>query len=221
MYYVVFNSVWPGSKFFDKRVRQAMILLMNRKQIIDTALSGVGQPTGEPSVAFPDGCNPAGLDFGGTDVAKAQALLKEAGVTNLSFNLSTVPGFGAILAPQIAQVYQQQLAQAGVKVNIANLDTGTWLNQVFTTGQFDATINWFTGDADATQIINYWNPTAAGFDKGFLADDPQLDSLIATAQGQAPGPARTATLRQACQAILKDASMVPIATKPTRLSSAA
>jgi peptide/nickel transport system substrate-binding protein len=215
LYYIVFNSVWSGSKFLDPRVRQAMILILNRQQIIDTALSGAGQPTGEPSVAFPDGCNPAGLDFGTQDVTKAQALLKAAGVTNLSFNVSTVTDFGAILAPQIAQVYQQQLSQAGVKITTNNLDSGTWINQVFTTGHFDATINWFTGDADATQIINYWNPAASGFDKGFVADDPQLDSLIATAQGQAPGSARTATLRQICQAILSDANMVPIATKPT------
>jgi ABC-type transport system substrate-binding protein len=178
-------------------------------------LGGVGQPTGEPSVAFPDGCNPAGLVYGSPDPTKAKQLLKDAGVDNLSFNISTVTDFGAILAPQIAEVFQQQLAQAGIKVTITNQDAGTWINQVFTKGQFDATINWFTGDADATQIINYWNPSAAGFDKGFVADDPQLDSLISTAQGQAPGSARTTTLRQICQAILSDANMVPIATKPT------
>jgi peptide/nickel transport system substrate-binding protein len=214
-YFIAFNPTWSGSKFVDPRVRKAMVLALNRQRIIDTALGGVGVPTADPPVTFADGCDPAAMNGGKMDVAQAQALLKQAGVENLSFEITVVPGFGAVLAPQMAQVIQQDLAQIGVKVTITTLETGAWIDRTFTKGEFDATLNWATGGPDASLILNVLDPAKTPAFSKWMLNDPQLNQMINEAQAATPGAARTATLRQICQRVLDNGVYIPIATKPT------
>ena len=106
----------------DNRVRQALKLATDRSAILQAARLGYGVTGRDTPIG------PVFEDYylnvpePKRDVEKAKALLKEAGAENLQI---TVTAQNAMDIPQIAQVWQQQLAEAGVKVdvNVVPVDT--------------------------------------------------------------------------------------------------
>jgi peptide/nickel transport system substrate-binding protein len=212
-YYLMLNSNAPGGKFADARVRQAINIAMRRADIAKTALNGLGKPTGVTPVGLPDSCDPAKLPSATADLDKAKALLKEAGVSNLSFSLAV---FSTEPAPAIAQVIQQQLAEIGVDVKIEQLDEGSWAGKVYgeSPATFDAAMSWFAGYANAGMVAQWWNPEKAVFNLGFMKPNPTLNQTIASAIATPEGPDRAGALQDLCTAVDEDAQMIPLVTRP-------
>ncbi|TCR90689.1 MULTISPECIES: ABC transporter substrate-binding protein [Rhizobium/Agrobacterium group] len=124
--------------FNDKRVRQALMMALDRKTIIDGAWSSLGTPIG--SHYTPN--DPGYVDMTGTlpfDPAKAKALLAEAGYPNgFTFTIKTpqMP-----YAPRSAQVMQAMFADIGVTMNIEPTEfPAKWVQDVFTGRDYDMTI---------------------------------------------------------------------------------
>jgi ABC-type dipeptide/oligopeptide/nickel transport system permease component/ABC-type transport system substrate-binding protein len=121
----------------DVRVRQAIQHALDRRAIIDGAMYGYGQPIGSH---FPPQ-NAAYVDLTGLyphDVAKAKALLAQAGYPNgLTLTMKLPPPNYARRSGEIAA---SQLAAAGIKVKIENLEWAQWLDQVFGRHAFDLTV---------------------------------------------------------------------------------
>ena len=123
--------------FSDLRVRRALAHAVDRRAVIDGAMFGYGQPIGSH---FPPQ-DPDYIDLTGLyphDVAKARALLAQAGYPN---------GFDAVLrlpppsyARRSGEIIAAQLAQAGVRVRIENLEWAQWLGRVYGDHDFDMTI---------------------------------------------------------------------------------
>ena len=123
--------------FSDIRVRRALAYAVDRRAVIEGAMFGYGQPIGSH---FPPQ-DPDYLDLTGLyphDVAKARALLAQAGYPN---------GFDATLrlpppsyARRSGEIIAAQLAQAGVRVRIENLEWAQWLGRVYGDHDFDMTI---------------------------------------------------------------------------------
>jgi peptide/nickel transport system substrate-binding protein len=119
--------------FNDVNVRQALRLLVDRQQLIDSALDGYGVPGS-------DVFSPYDPDFDSslrrvTDIPQAKFLLKKSGHENLSVVLTTSPVATGTVA--MATVLAQQAKAAGVtiKLNTVNSDTffatGKYLNWTF------------------------------------------------------------------------------------------
>ena len=121
----------------DLRVRRAISYALDRRAIIDGAMYGYGTPIGSH---FPP-ANPAYVDLTGVyphDVAKARALLAEAGYANgLTLKLKLPP---PSYARRGGEIIAAQLAQAGIHVEIENLEWAQWLDQVYTRHEFDMSI---------------------------------------------------------------------------------
>jgi peptide/nickel transport system substrate-binding protein len=121
----------------DIRVRRALQYALDRRTIIDGAMYGYGTPIGSH---FPPQ-NAAYVDLTGLyphDVAKAKALLAQAGHPNgLDLTLKLPPPNYARRSGEIAAA---QLAQAGVRVKIENLEWAQWLDQVYGRHAFDLSI---------------------------------------------------------------------------------
>ncbi len=107
--------------FNDVRVRQAMRLIMDRKQAIATALYGQGVPAGDTYGRF----DPSYKDFvREQDIEKAKSLLKAAGQSNLKVELVTSPLAAGIV--EACQVLAQNAKAAGVTINVRKLDPGSF-----------------------------------------------------------------------------------------------
>ncbi|MGN9785400.1 ABC transporter substrate-binding protein [Nonomuraea sp. ZG12] len=215
-YYLMLNSLNP--KFADPRVRQAVNMALDREQIAAVALGGQGKPTGVTPAGLPGSCDPATLPSAtGDGAAKAKELLAQAGVQNLSFTLTI---YATAPAPAVAQVIQQNLQQAGVTVNIEQMDEASWSGKVYgeTPAKFDAALSWFAGYADPGMVTTWWNPEVAGFSKGFMRPDKELNELIATASETPAGAERTRALAEVCAKVDTDAQMIPLVTRPVALA---
>ena len=121
----------------DLRVRRAISYALDRRAIIDGAMFGYGTPIGSH---FPPS-NPAYVDLTGLyphDLAKAKALLADAGYARgLTLSLKLPP---PSYARRGGEIVAAQLAQAGIHVEIENLEWAQWLDQVYTRHDFGMSI---------------------------------------------------------------------------------
>jgi peptide/nickel transport system substrate-binding protein len=109
--------------FNDVRVRQAFRLIVDRKQMIEQVLSGQGRVANDMYSPF-DPAYDSALAQHAQDLEQAKSLLKQAGHEGLQVQLVTSDVFQGVVAA--AQVFAQQASGAGVKVNIRQVDTGTF-----------------------------------------------------------------------------------------------
>lgn len=174
--------------FDDKRVRQALMMALDRKTIIEGAWSGFGTPIG--SHYTPN--DPGYKDLTGTlpyDTAKAKALLAEAGYPNgFTFTIKTPQ---MAYAPRSAQVMQAMFAEIGVTMNIEPTEfPAKWVQDVLTGRDYDMTI---VAHAEPRDIdiysrdpyyFNYKNPDFNELMKKvqLTADPAEQDKLYGQAQ---------------------------------------
>ncbi|MCG5218388.1 ABC transporter substrate-binding protein [Streptosporangium soli] len=215
-YYLMLNTKAASSKFADPRVRQAINMAMDRGQIADVAVGGQGKPTGATPAGLPGACDPARLPSATGGPEGAKKLLAAAGVRDLSFTLSI---YSTEPAPAVAQVIQQNLQQAGIKVNIEQMDEASWAGKVYgkAPATFDAALSWFAGYADPGMVAKWWNPDVAGFNSGFMKSDKELNELIDAANTVPSGAGRTEALAKVCAKADTDAQMIPLVTRPATI----
>ncbi|MBB3655856.1 peptide/nickel transport system substrate-binding protein [Rhizobium sp. BK650] len=124
--------------FDDKRVRQALMMAIDRQTVIDGAWSGLGTAIG--SHYTPN--DPGYQDMTGVlpyNVEKAKALLAEAGYPN-GFTF-TIKSPQMAYAPRSAQVMQAMFAEIGVTMNIEPTEfPAKWVKDVLTGRDYDMTI---------------------------------------------------------------------------------
>jgi len=108
--------------FNDVRVRQAMRLLVDRPQLINSALNGYG--TVGADVSSPYDPNYDTSLHRNIDIAQAKHLLKQAGQENLAVQLVTSAVATGTVA--MATVLQQQAKAAGVNITLKTVDPTTF-----------------------------------------------------------------------------------------------
>ena len=176
----------------DLRVRRAISYALDRRAIIDGAMYGYGTPIGSH---FPP-ANPAYVDLTGVyphDVAKARALLAEAGYTRgLTLSLKLPP---PSYARRGGEIIAAQLKQAGIRVEIENLEWAQWLDQVYTRHDFDMSI---VGHAEPLDYDIY---AREGYYFGYA--NPDFNALIA-ALDDTVDPGRRSELLKRIQRKLAD-----------------
>jgi peptide/nickel transport system substrate-binding protein len=174
--------------FNDKRVRQALMMAIDRQTVIEGAWSGLGTAIGSHYTPNDRGY----VDLTGVhayDPAKAKALLAEAGYANgFSFTIKTPQ---MAYAPRSAEVMQAMLAEIGVTMTIEPTEfPAKWVQDVFKATDYDMTI---VAHAEPMDIdiyardpyyFNYKNPAfAAVLDKIEQTADPAAqDALYGEAQ---------------------------------------
>jgi peptide/nickel transport system substrate-binding protein len=109
--------------FDDVRVRQAMRLIVDRKQMVAQVLSGFGSVANDLYARYDPAYNKE-LPQRQQDFEQAKSLLKQAGQENLTVELVTAPVFQGIV--EAAQVFAEQAKGAGVTVKVRKVDSGTF-----------------------------------------------------------------------------------------------
>ncbi len=201
-----------SSIFSDPRLRQALELALNRKQLIDTAFAGVGRPSAAISPGY-GVCNPNAMPNSTQNVQRARSLVAAAGATGKSVTISA-PSYDSTLLP-IAQVLQQQLNAIGLKVSVVPISLGDLVSKIYNAKSvnFDLVVNWFTGLGDPAMVLRNWIGSVAGYDKLWLApNQPLLRSILKTSLTE-PGSARDKLMFKTCQLIAADASIIPLSTR--------
>ncbi|MGO4387955.1 ABC transporter substrate-binding protein [Microvirga sp. 2YAF29] len=161
--------------FDNPKVREAVNYAINRKEIVDAALFGAGVPGGPLSPALKSWA----LDvnqFGcyTHDPAKAQALLKEAGVaTPVTVSMKVLPRQDI---KDVAQVVQEQLNKAGFKVELVNQEQGQFI-QDWRNSNFDMFASINAGQPDPDEYF-YRTFRTGGSTNVFKYSDAEIDGLL-------------------------------------------
>jgi peptide/nickel transport system substrate-binding protein len=184
--------------FDNPKVREALNYALNRQEIVQAALFGAGVPGGSLSPALKDwAVDVASFPCFRHDPAKAQTLLREAGITApIAITLLVLPRQDI---RDIAQVVQQQLNRAGFRVELRIPEIGQFV-QDWRNSNFDAFASTNAGSTDPDDYY-YRTFRTGGSTNVFKYSNPELDALLDSGRRETAIPARKAAYDRA-QAIL-------------------
>lgn len=204
--YIQFNMAnGPrGQLLADQRLREAIDLAIDRETLVKVAFNNAFI-AGNQWVAPASYYYQKNIPVPKRDVAKAKALLKEAGQPNLTFKLITRPDRDYQVP---AQVVQAMLAEAGINMIIDTQENATGLNNG-AKGDFDALFSVWSGRIDPDGNISLYNVCgAAGNMSRYCNED--LNKLINEARGIVDPAARKALYDKAAAIWLKDRPLLAL-----------
>ena len=157
--------------FKDVRVRQALALALDKREIIDGVLLGFGRSATGP---FP----PSSWAFDPTvpelpfDPSRAKSLLGEAGWRDTDgdgvldkggtpFSFTVITNQGNKMREQTAVILQAHLARIGVKVNVRVLEWSSFIHDFVDKSNFDAIILGWNLGRDPDQYL-IWHSSQKG-----------------------------------------------------------
>jgi peptide/nickel transport system substrate-binding protein len=184
------------------QVRQAIASAVDRQGIADGALNGTCNPVDQLFVKGTLGYDPNFQNPYPYDPAKASSLLKQAGVSNPSFNVVFSSGS---TQQSVTTALQAELATIGVKLDAHAVDPSQSII-AFNQQNFDAAANAIAGTVDPALVTNYALfsalPVAAG--------DTELQALAAQAAAELDQSKREALYQQINQKVITDALFIPV-----------
>lgn len=120
MFYVGLNVTTPPLD--KKEVRQAISYAIDRKRVVQTGLSGVGEASAIPWPKFSPAYSEAKQNAYAFDLEKAKALLAQVGLSG-GFDLPFVTTQGLPGLAKMAQIIQSDLAKANIRAKIEEVES--------------------------------------------------------------------------------------------------
>ena len=157
----------------DSRVRRAFEASLDRQAMIDVVYAGLYTPTVQAVPATSPFYVPS-ITPPGRDVAKAQALLKEAGVTLPVPITLTVPNNPDLR--QLAEVIQSMAGEAGFDVKLNVMEFASSL-AAEARGDFEAYLLIWSGRVDADGNLTQFMRTGAS-NNNQKYSNPEVDKLL-------------------------------------------
>ena len=186
----------------DAKVREAFELSLDRAGIVQVVMDNeatVGNQWVAPNNAY----YARNVPVPKRDVARARALLKEAGVPNPSFTLVTPTTSDA---QRLALVVQAMAKDAGFDVKIQSTEFATSLNMA-DKGEFEAYVLAWSGRADPDGNIYSFDACKQPLNyAGYCV--PEVDELLAKARTQREPAERKKSYEQVAAKVLKDRPIV-------------
>jgi peptide/nickel transport system substrate-binding protein len=200
-----------GKKPLDNpKVRQAVGLALNREALVKGAF--FGQATPILGGVVPDwNWGYADIKFFAPqgDVAKAKALLAEAGFPNgFETSMTIASSFPAMMA--MAPIIQANLAAIGVKAKIGTMEIPRYWDEVWSTSNFDiTTMYWLSPLADPDDFVtnNYKCGMAINVQKSC---SKEMDAILEEAKTAPTEDARKAAYKKMQELSLQEMDIVPL-----------
>jgi peptide/nickel transport system substrate-binding protein len=186
----------------DARVREAFELALDREGIVQVAMDGEAD-VGNQWVAPTNAYYSKNVPIPKRDVARAKALLAEAGVTNPSFTLVTPTTSDA---QKIAQIVQAMVKDAGFDVKIQSTEFATSLDMA-DKGQFEAYVLAWSGRADPDGNLYSFDFCKAPLDYAGYCK-PEVDELLNRSRSALDPAERKKIYEQIAAIVLKDRPIV-------------
>jgi len=182
----------------DARVREALERAVDRQALVNVAFEGLWIP-GNQSVPPGHPFYANALPVPPRDVARAQALLREAGHQRVRVRLS-VPNTTDYI--QASEVIQAMAAEAGIDIEIQQTETATLLRQ-WTSGDFEALIIQWSGRVDLDGNIFSFNACGQSLNGGHYCNRA-VDAAMEDGRRNVDTAARAAAYERAARLYLAD-----------------
>jgi len=174
--YLAFGYTYLGYNlkrplFQDVRVRQALAFAINKQEIIDGVLLGLGKEATGPYKPDTWVYNPDVKRYP-YDPDQARKLLAEAGWKDSdgdgvldrngeNFSFTIVTNQGNDLRVKTGEILQRRFREVGVEVKLRVIEWASFLKEFINPGNFDATILGWTGGPEPDQY-NIWHSSKTG-----------------------------------------------------------
>jgi len=186
----------------DPRVREAFELSLDRDGIVQVAMDGeatVGNQWVPPANSY----YAKNMPVPKRDVARAKALLQEAGVPNPSFTLMTPTNSDQ---QKTAQVVQAMAREAGFDVKIQSTEFSTSLD-LADKGQFEAYVLAWSGRADPDGNIYSFDACKQPLNNAGYCK-PEVDAILTRSRTTRDPAERQKLYEQLAALALKDRSII-------------
>ena len=185
--YLGFNLKYP--LFKDRRVRRAIAYAIDKKEIVDVVLFGLGSIATGPYVPHTWPYNPNVKRYP-YNPQKARKLLAEAGWKDTdgdgildkdgrSFEFTVLTNMGNTSRTNTATIIQWRLAKVGIKVNIRAIEWSTFINEFIDKRRFQAVILGWQIDLDPDQYDIWYSGKTKEKEFNFVSySNPEVDALL-------------------------------------------
>lgn len=184
--YLGYNLLDP--KFKDVRVRQALTSAINKEEIIDGVLLGLGTPAIGPYKPGTWFFNPDVPTFP-FDPDKARALLAQAGwrpnaqgiqeKEGQPFEFTILTNQGNEVRVRSAEIIQRRLREVGVLVHIRTVEWAAFIKEFIEKGRFEAVLlGWTTGQDPDVYDIWHSSKNRPGELNFIHYNNPEVDRLL-------------------------------------------
>lgn len=199
-----------GKKPFDSvKVRQAVSYAVSPDELIRTVNDGKAVRAGTPVIPglkkYFDSSLTHAYD---QNTEKAKQLLAEAGYPN-GFSMTIKVPSNYTVHVDSAQVIVSELKKAGITAQIKQVDFATWLSEVYTQRNYEATI--ISVDGTTLSPRSYLGRYASGASNNFVNyKSKDFDSVYKQAENEPDEGKRVELYKQAQKILSKDAASVYI-----------
>jgi peptide/nickel transport system substrate-binding protein len=199
-----------GKAPFDrKEVRQAIAHAMKRDDFLALVYEGNAMATN--NVMHPEYTFYTEIQGYSYDPAKAKALLAQAGLPN-GFN-ATIHSSQGTTQRAVATVFQAQLAEVGIRLNIQALETASFNASVAAGQPFDMMVNGWGGYAIGPDNALRPHFHSSGSSNRYQIKDRQIDQLLDRGLATAVVAERAAIYAEVQKYIIEQAVFLPIAVE--------
>ncbi len=191
--YPSFSFVYLGLNhnlplFKDKRVRQAIAYAINKQEIIDGVLLGMGKPANGPFPPQSWAYNRDVKDYG-YNPQKASEILKKLGWIDTGdgylkkdeniFEFTLMTNQGNKMRSLTAEIIQAQLKKVGIKVNIRIVEWSALIHQFIDKRQFEALVMGWGLSRDPDQFALWHSSQVKPGQYNFISySNPDVDRLL-------------------------------------------
>lgn len=213
-----FTTVWllgcdmrPGPEpnpLADRRVRRAISLAIDRRELVAKAMGGHGQPANQIVPPTILGYDPE-LPLAERDTAAARGLLRQAGFgRGLELSLLLKP-----MNHMVGELLERQLGDVGIRLSA---DTVAWEELYRRIEQGTVPFYMFGlafsfGDAsEAVNDLHSYSPGDLGHRNNSGYSNPMMDSLIQAASREFDPALRQETLKRALAMAAEDLPLIPL-----------
>jgi peptide/nickel transport system substrate-binding protein len=185
--HMAFNLRHPW--FSDIRVRQAIAYAIDKEEIVDVVLFGIGSPATGPYVpnTWPYNPNVKKYEY---NPEKAKELLRDAGWVDTDgdgvldkegrpFTFTIRTNMGNTLRKNTATIIQWRLAKIGIKVEIEALEWATFVNEFIDKRRFEVVILGWSIGLDPDQYDIWHSSKTKEKEFNFVSySNPEVDALL-------------------------------------------
>ncbi len=208
-YYVFFNMT--DSIFADAKLRQAVALGINKDDVINKALKGIGERSNTAMTPVYDWALNTSDVFPERDVEKARKLIEEAGYKadsngmyfSASFDVFNIEPF-----PDIVMVIKDNLKEVGIDVKINTIEGAAWDEKV-----------WYGRNYEFSLLAGYQGPDPGALKPRFATGEvinlmgysnPMVDEALNKGASYVSQEDRAQYYKDAQKYIVQDVPIVPL-----------
>jgi peptide/nickel transport system substrate-binding protein len=212
---LLYSSVKGKNPFKDVRVRQAMYLALDMDLVAKKIMGGEAKPTGCMTMGASD-CLDTALDpHAPADVAKAKALLAEAGYPQGFKVRLNCPNNRYVADAEMCQAFVGMYARIGIEIELLAEPKTIFFPKVYSQDSSMFMYGWggVTPDAGVVldPLVHTYDPaTSLGLNNDGRFSDKELDRLIETADQTADEKIRRVYIIQALDRLHEQYYYLPL-----------